>query len=197
MLISGGETSSWHMLRRHRDATDYPLRLRPPQEGVSQSEHSLGGTNWGQRCCCGPATSPPHCSPAEKLSFTKKRALAIYLPLAASQTGTARLYAFIVMRTTFVWYNGLVGDWRDGMEERKFNPLHFRVKDNWSTFFLGWRKVISYVVKFRNRFHFQCNRYLQNIYVKSHMETTADTRMSVTHTVSSKFKLQKLKEYAV
>lgn len=69
------------------------------------------------------------------LLLKKKRALAIYLPLAASQTGTARLHAFVIMRTTFVWYTGLVGDWRDGMEDRKFNPLHFHVKDNWSPFF--------------------------------------------------------------
>lgn len=53
------------------------------------------------------------------------------------------------------------------------------------------------MVKFRNRFHFQCNRYVQNIYEKSNMENTADNRMSVMQTVRSKFKLQKLKEYAV
>lgn len=49
------------------------------------------------------------------------------------------------------------------------------------------------MAKFRNKFHFQCNKYQQNSYVKSNMENTADTRMSIMHTVNSKVKLHKLK----
>lgn len=163
MLICAGKTSSCHPLRCYRDAAGEPLSLYPPREAASQSELSLGGTNWGQCLLCCPATSPTRCSPAEKLSFLKKRAFAIYPPLAASQSGTAKLSAFIVMRKTFVWYNGLAGDWRDGMEVEEFSPLHFCVKDNWSTFARMKKQVIFYVVKLRMRIHFPCNKYLWNI----------------------------------
>ena len=88
-----------------------------------------------------------------EIIFSLKRALAIHLPLAASQSGTARLYAVTIMRKTFVWYNSLAGDWRDRIEAGEFNPLHFCVKDNWSTFF-RMKKVISYIVKFRKRICF-------------------------------------------
>lgn len=51
-----------------------------------------------------------------EIIFSWQRALAIHPPLAASQSGTARLYAVTIMRKTFVWYNRLAGDWGDGRD---------------------------------------------------------------------------------
>lgn len=73
-----------------------------PSKRGGKSKEAQPGTNWGQEALPLPSNFSDPLLSWGGIIFSLKRALAIHLPLAASQSGTARLYAVTIMRKTFV-----------------------------------------------------------------------------------------------
>lgn len=137
----GGKTSPCLVLSCCLDAVDWPQSLCP--RGRQRVKASTAWDKLGAELLWLLRNFPVPLLSWGEIIFSLKGALAIYPPMAASQSGTARLYAFIIMRKTFVCYNSPTGDWRGGIEVgrgRGVQAPSLLCEGQLKHLFLGWKQ---------------------------------------------------------